>query len=414
LAVIRPFRALRPRGDIAGRAAALPYDVYSREEALAEINKEPLSFLKIDRAETCFPEEISPYAPEVYEKARATLDAMVAAGLFIREENACYYVYELTMRGRSQTGIAGCAAIDDYSNGVIRKHEETREEKELDRFRHIDTCNAQTGPIFLAYRAEETIGRVVSQAKQKTALYDFTAPDEVRHTVWKIDGEKDLQAVAAAFQKIQRIYIADGHHRAASAVKVGLQRRKQNPRDTGEEAYNYFLSVLFPHDQLMILDYNRVVADLNGYRKEEFLNRIAGAFFVEQKGAAPYKPEVKGTFGMYVEGTWYKLTAKAEILSEEPVEKLDVSVLQNHLLAPVLNIKDPRTDQRIDFVGGSRGLKELERRADTDMKIAFSLFPTSSGELFAVADAGLLMPPKSTWFEPKLRSGLFIHELNNR
>lgn len=411
MARIRPFQALRPREDVASKVAALPYDVYNREEALVEVTKEPLSFLKVDRAETQFPEDFNPYDPQVYEKARDILQAMIAEGIFVREEKPCYYIYELTMNGRAQTGLVGCASIDDYLNDVVKKHELTREDKELDRINHVDICNAQTGPIFLAYRSHEAINEVTERIKQKKPLYDFTAPDGVKHTVWMISEDQDLEKIATSFAGIQSIYIADGHHRTASAVKVGLKRREENPGYTGEEEFNFFLSVLFPHDQLMILDYNRVVKDLNGLSKEEFFRQINNAFALEELGDTPFKPVEKATFGMFLEGVWYKLTAREKIRSTDPVEGLDVSLLQNHILTPIFKIKDIRTDKRIDFVGGIRGLKELEKRVNSDMKCAFSLYPTSIQELFDVSDAGKLMPPKSTWFEPKLRSGLFIHEL---
>ena len=412
LAVIRPFNSLRPREDVVSKVAALPYDVYNRQEALEEVLKQPLSFLKIDRAETQFDKDFNPYDTKVYEKARDSLQDMINDGLLIKEGQCCYYVYELTMDGRSQTGLVGCAAIDDYLGNVIKKHEKTREDKEIDRINHVDICNAQTGPIFLAYRSQKIINQVVDSIKKETQLYDFVAPDGVRHTVWKVDQESDIETLSTEFKTIQSIYIADGHHRTASAVKVGLKRREENPGYTGDEEYNFFLSVLFPHDQLMILDYNRVVKDLNQHSKDEFLAEVSKAFLVEEMGAEPYKPIEKSTFGMYVEGVWYKLTAKDEIRSTNPVDGLDVALLQNHILTPVLNIIDIRTDKRIDFVGGIRGLKELEKRANCDMKLAFSMFPTSINELFEVSDAGQLMPPKSTWFEPKLRSGIFIHELS--
>jgi len=412
LATIRPFNSLRPREDVASRVAALPYDVYNRQEALEEVLKEPLTFLKIDRAETQFNKDFNAYDAKVYEKARDSLRDMIDEGMLIKEGQYCYYVYELTMDGRSQTGLVGCAAIDDYLDDVIKKHEKTREDKEIDRINHVDVCNAQTGPIFLAYRSQKIINEVVEGIKKETSLYDFVAPDGVRHTVWKIDKTSDIEIIFKEFKTIQSIYIADGHHRTASAVKVGLKRREENPGYTGKEEFNYFLSVLFPHDQLMILDYNRVVKDLNGYSKDQFIIEVAKAFLVEEMGEGPYKPIEKATLGMYLEGVWYKLKAKDEICSTDPVEGLDVALLQNHILTPILNIKDIRTDKRIDFVGGIRGLKELEKRANSDMKLAFSMFPTSINELFRVSDAGQLMPPKSTWFEPKLRSGLFIHELS--
>ena len=411
MATIRPFRCVRPGEDVAHRVAALPYDVYNRQEAKAEVEREPLSFLKIDRAETSFPDSVDTYAPEVYQKAKELLQKDVSDGIYVRDEDFSYYVYELTMDGRAQTGLAACAAVDDYVNNVIKKHENTREDKEIDRITHVDTCNAQTGPIFLAYRSHEAINEVVAQTQKEKPLYDFTAVDGIRHRIWKISDTTNVEKIGRAFDGIDQIYIADGHHRAASAVKVGLKRREQHPDYEGTEEFNYFLSVLFPHDQLMIMDYNRTVKDLNGLTKEEFFRKVSECFRIEES-ETPVKPEKKGTFGMYLEGQWYRLTAKETLFAgKDAVGMLDVSVLQEYLLAPVLGIGDPRTDSRIDFVGGIRGLEELERRADTDMKISFSMYPTSITELFDVADQKLLMPPKSTWFEPKLRSGLFIHEL---
>lgn len=412
MAVVRPFDAIRPKADIVSRVAALPYDVYNREEALAEVIREPMSFLQIDRAEIQFPPEVSPYDDIVYAKARDTLWQMVQDGIFVREGKSCYYIYELTMNGRAQTGLVGCASIDDYLNNVIKKHENTREDKEVDRIKHVDICNAQTGPIFLAYHAHEAIDKIVDKVKKAAPLYDFTSPDNIRHVVWRIDADADIAAIAAAFAEIGSIYIADGHHRTASAVKVGLKRRAAHPDYNGGEEFNYFLSVLFPHDQLMIMDYNRVVKDLNGWDKTDFLQQVARFFDIEEMGKDPYKPQAKAEIGMYLDGQWYKLTAKDAICSPDPVEGLDVSLLQDNLLKPILGIQDPRTDKRIDFVGGIRGLEELERRANSDMRLAFAMYPTQIEELFAVSDAGKLMPPKSTWFEPKLRSGLFIHELD--
>jgi len=411
MATIKPFKCIRPREDVASRVAALPYDVYNREEALEEVLKEPLSFLKIDRAETQFDKDFNPYDKKVYEKARDILKEMKEEGIFVEDDKETYYIYELTMNGRSQSGLVGCASIDDYLNDVIKKHEKTREDKELDRINHVDICNAQTGPIFLAYRSQEVINKIVEKVKKEAALYDFVSPDGVRHAVWKLENQEDIKVIADAFAKIDSVYIADGHHRTASAVKVGLKRREENPGYTGNEEFNFFLSVLFPHDQLMILDYNRVVKDLNGYTKDEFINEVSKVFTVEKIGKEPYKPAEKATFGMFLEDDWYKLTAGKELLSNDPVQGLDVAILENNLLTPILGIKDIRTDKRIDFVGGIRGLKELEKRVNSDMKIAFSMYPTSITELFAVSDADKLMPPKSTWFEPKLRSGLFIHEL---
>lgn len=412
MAVIRPFCAIRPSREKADKIAALPYDVYNRREAKEVVAKNPESFLKIDRAETQLDDSVDTYAPEVYQKAHDTLWEMVEDGSFVKEEKNCYYIYELTMDGRIQTGITACASIDDYEKGIIKKHENTRAEKEQDRINHVNICNAQTGPIFLAYRSNTTINAVVDVVKQEEPLYDFVSEDSIRHRVWVISDETQIQTVEDAFASIHEIYIADGHHRAASAVRVGQNRRKEHPGYTGEEEFNYFLSVLFPDEQLMILDYNRVVKDLNGMTEESFLEKVSDLFDVKLLGEEPVKPDKKGSFSMYLAGKWYGCTIRPQDIPDHPVEGLDVSVLQKKLLAPVLGITDPKTDNRIDFVGGIRGLQELERRCKTDCVAAFAMYPTSIQELFAVADAGLLMPPKSTWFEPKLRSGLFIHALD--
>ncbi len=412
MAVVKPFICIRPAKEHAAEVAALPYDVYNRKEACAAVKGNPLSFLNIDRAETQFSDDVDTYADCVYEKARELLDSQIADGIYVTDAGDHYYLYELTMDGRSQTGIVACCSIDDYVNGVIKKHENTREEKELDRIRHVDTVNAQTGPIFLAYRQNIALREIVAEEKTKPALYDFVSDDGIRHRVWRIDGADRTDAIEAAFAAIPSTYIADGHHRAASAVKVGLKRRTKHPGYTGEEPFNYFLSVLFPDEELMILPYNRVVRDLNGMSTEQFFEKLKEKFELEEIGKEPYAPVQKGTFGMYLDGTWYVLKILPQYRSADPVKGLDVSILQDHLLAPVLGIGDPRTDKRIDFIGGIRGLKELERRVGEDMEVAFSMYPTSIEELLSVADAGLLMPPKSTWFEPKLRSGLFIHRLS--
>lgn len=408
MAIIRPFECVRPNEKVAERVAALPYDVYNRQEACEVVKKEPLSFLRIDRAETQFDSSVDTYAPEVYQKAKELLEGAIADGTFVTDTDRCYYIYELTMNGRTQTGIVACASIDDYQNNVIKKHENTRADKELDRITHVDTCSAQTGPIFLAYRANSVINAEVDKAKEKQSLYDFVSDDGIRHQVWKISEKGAVDTIKEAFETIGAIYIADGHHRAASAVKVGLKRRQENPNYTGNEEFNYFLSVLFPDEQLMILPYNRVVKDLNGYSEEEFKKVVSEKFDIAESDVQ-VMPEKKGAFGMYLGKKWYLLTAKEAILSDDPVDGLDVAVLQDNLLEPLLAIKDPKTDKRIDFVGGIRGLDELEKRCNEDCVLAFSMYPTSISELFDVADAGRLMPPKSTWFEPKLRSGLFIH-----
>lgn len=412
MAVIRPFRAYRPKKGLEDKIAALPYDVYNREEACAAVKGNPLSFLNIDRAETQFDSSVDIYADEVYQKAHDLLWDMIREGNFIHEDKPVYYIYELTMDGRVQTGIVACASVDDYQNQVIKKHENTRADKELDRIRHVTACEAQTGPIFLAYRANDIIRAVIVRTKQQPALYDFTSEDGIVHRVWCINAESEIQAVQQAFESISQIYIADGHHRCASAVKVGFAKRKEHPDYTGEESFNYFLSVLFADEELMIMDYNRVVKDLNGLSAAQFVEAVSEIYTIVSKGAVCQKPEHKGQVSMLLEDTWYLLEVKSEYQSNDPVEGLDVAVLQNHVLAPILGIQDPKTDHRIDFVGGIRGMEELERRVKTDAKAAFAMYPTSIRELFRVADANMLMPPKSTWFEPKLRSGLFIHAIN--
>lgn len=412
MATVKPFVAVRPREDVASRVAALPYDVYNRQEAREAAGKEPLSFLNIDRAETQFSDDVDTYDPKVYKKAREMYEARKAEGVYVADGERCYYIYQLTMDGREQTGIVACASVDDYLHSVIKKHENTREEKEQDRIRHVDALSAQTGPIFLAYRSQDVINSIVGRVmKDSLPLYDFLAEDGVAHRVWKISDTTDVEKIEEAFSRIGEIYIADGHHRAASAVKVSLKRREEHPDYDGSEEFNYFLSVLFPDDQLMIMDYNRSIRDLNGLTVEEFLERIRENFSLELMDG-PRHPERKGQAAMYLDGKWYRLEVSDKLRQiADPVASLDVSLLQDYLFGPVLGIGDPRTDERIDFIGGIRGLEELERRADGDMKVSFAMYPTSIQELFAVADAGLLMPPKSTWFEPKLRSGLFIHEI---
>lgn len=411
MAEIRPFRCIRPSKEVASAVAALPYDVYDRKEAKEIVKKNPLSFLAVDRAETQFEDGKNPYAPEVYEQAARTLKRWQQEGILTEDESPFYYLYELVMEGRAQTGIVACASVDDYSCGVIARHENTREEKEQDRIRHVDVTNAHTGPIFLAYRSQEELNSLVALEKKKTPLYDFISEDGICHRVWKIEDPQKAEEIHCIFSGIPRVYIADGHHRAASAVKVAAMRREANPSWTGNEEFNYFLSVLFPDDQLMIMPYNRVVQDLNGLTREEFLKKTERYFVVTERGRKAFSPEQKGQVGMYLDGSWYQLDARPEICTDDPVKGLDVSILQDRILGPLLGIGDPRTDSRIRFVGGIRGLSELERLVDSGAAVAFSMYPTSIRELFEVADAGLLMPPKSTWFEPKLRSGLFIHAI---
>lgn len=412
MAVIRPFQGVRPAKELASSIAALPYDVYDRKEAKKAVDLNPLSFLKIDRAETQFDADIDMYSQTVYDRAKDTLDEMRADGSFIQDDTDCYYIYALTMDGRTQTGLVGCASIDDYLENRIKKHENTREDKELDRTRHVDTLSAQTGPIFLAYHARPELTQIIDSVKLTAPLYDFTSEDSVRHQVWKISSADYIQRISLLFQEIDDIYIADGHHRAASAVKAGLKRREQHPGYTGKEEFNYFLSVLFPAEELKIYDYNRVVTDLNGYTFDEFLNLLRSGFEVTECGKRAYRPTCKGEIGLYGNGSWYCLKANPFLYSDDPVNSLDVSILQNVVLGPLLNIRDPKTDSRIRFIGGIRGIAALEETVDAAGDgAAFAMYPTSMEELLRVADAGRLMPPKSTWFEPKLRSGLLIHLL---
>ena len=408
MALYRAFKAFRPEKSKQALIPALPYDVMNSEEAREAVKGNPYSFLHIDKAEIDLPKGTDVYSDEVYQKAKENLENLEKTGALIQDEKPCFYIYRQIMNGRSQTGIVGCASIDDYMNNIIKKHEHTLARKEEDRIRHVDTCNANTGPIFLTYRKNDTISNAVNAwANNNEPIYDFVS-DSVKQTVWKIDDENTINLISGEFDKISALYIADGHHRCASAVKVGQKRREEKPDFTGEEEFNFFLSVAFPDDELEIMDYNRVVKDLNGYSKEEFIKKIEEKFEIEESAAA-VEPAYKAEFGMYLDEKWYKLKAKKDILSDDPVDGLDVAILQNNLLEPVLGIHDPKTDKRIDFVGGIRGLLELEKRCHTDCVLAFSMYPTSIAELFSVADAGRLMPPKSTWFEPKLRSGLFIH-----
>lgn len=420
MADIKPFCAVRPDKAYASRIAALPYDVYDRSQALAQTEREPLSFLHIDRPETWFDDSVDIYDPRVYEKAGQVLSRWREEGYFIQDEKPCYYIYRQVLDGRAQTGIVACSSVNDYVNGVIKKHENTRASKEQDRIRHIQACHAQTGPIFLAYREDAQIQKIVSGNMHKTPVYDFISQDGVAQSVWIIDQEEDIQALSRSFLQISDIYIADGHHRAASAVKVSLKLREERglaPNQACGDESDYFLSVLFPDTQLKIMAYNRVIKDLNGLTPDAFIEHLKENFTVEipettgaEKTAFP--PE-KHSFGMYLEGQWYLLKARAKICSRDAVEGLDVSVLQDYVLGPVLGIRDPRMDERIDFVGGIHGLTGLEDYIrDKGWAVAFAMYPTSIQELFAVADSHRLMPPKSTWFEPKLYSGLFIHMMS--
>ncbi|WP_346887083.1 DUF1015 family protein [Clostridium sp. UBA1056] len=414
MAVVRPFKGIRPTKELVDKVAALPYDVMNTEEAREMVKGNPYSFLHVDKAQIDLPVETNQYDEIVYKTARKTLDKMREDGTYIQDNAPSMYIYRQIMDGRVQTGIVGCTSIDDYMNDIIKKHEHTRAEKEQDRINHVDYCNANTGPIFLTYKNVGEIDEIVATWTAKDPEYNFVSEDGISHIVWGIDDAETVKRLEELFKSVKYLYIADGHHRAASAVKVGKMRREANPNYTGEEEFNFFLSVIFPADDLYVMDYNRVVKDLNGNSSEEFLKKAAEKFSVEEyKGEGQYRPEGKGHFGMYLDNKWYKLTAlDGTYDSKDPVKSLDVSILQENLLRPILAIEDPRTSDRIDFVGGIRGLKELERRVAEGMKVAFSMNPTSIEELMNIADAGEVMPPKSTWFEPKLRSGIFVHELS--
>ena len=415
MAIIRPFQAVRPHEDLADRVAALPYDVMNSDEAREMVKDNPYSFLHVDKAEIDLDPSIDHYDQRVYDKARETLMRFIEEKTLVREDKKGLYIYTLVMDGHPQTGLVSLASIDDYQNNVVKKHEFTRAEKEADRIRHVDVTNFHTGPIFLTYVYKEEITKIIEDYKKKhDPIYDFVAEDGVRHTAWAILEDEIIKTLVEKFSGVESLYIADGHHRAASAVRVGMMRREHNPDYTGDEEFNYFLSVIFPSNELRIMDYNRVVKDLNGCTSEEFLRTIEKNFAVTPyEGEGPYRPEEKHTFGMYLDKKWYKLTAKEHIVfDEDPLKRLDCKILQDHLLHPVLGIEDPRVDKRIDFVGGIRGLEELERRVAKDMKVAFSMYPTTIMDLVSISDAGMVMPPKSTWFEPKLRSGLFLHDLD--
>lgn len=413
MAVFRGFPALRPVPEKAEKVAALPYDVVSREEARMIGEQNPDSFLHVDRAEMDLPEETGLYDSCVYEKAAENLNEMEKNGILIQDSTPCFYIYELTRKGKAQTGIVGCCSIDDYLNDIVKKHELTREEKEKDRIRHVDACNANTGPIFLACPYPQSLLERMGAWKEKhMPVYDFIAEDQIAHRVWVIDDNTECRNIEKEFQGIPSLYIADGHHRAASAVKVGLKRREENPGYTGEEEFNYFLSVVFPAEELTILAYNRVVKDLNGLTEKAFLAALKYNYELMIMPGFPCKPVERHCMGMYVGGEWYHLKAWEDVYDgKDIVDQLDVSLLQDKVLSPVLGIKDPRTDTRIRFVGGSHKLRELKEMADETGGAAFIMFPTSMEELMEIADQGRLMPPKSTWFEPKLRSGLFIHKL---
>lgn len=416
MSVFRPFKAVRPMPQYASLVAALPYDVMTSDEAREKVKGNPYSFLHVDKAEIDLPKDTDIYSDIVYETVAKNLKSLETDEICKQDNTPCFYIYMQTMNGCTQTGIVGCASIDEYISGKIKKHELTRADKEADRIRHVDTCDANTGPIFLTYKGKDEIDRIVAEYKKlHLPVYDFVSEGDIENKIWVVNDEATVAKLKELFSSVPALYIADGHHRCASAVKVGQKRREENPGYTGDEEFNFFLAVAFPKDELRIFDYNRVITDTNGLDFSEFVEKISEKFQIESTDSAePYRPEARHTFGMFINDSWYKLTAKDGTFDEsDPVNSLDVSILQNNLISPILGIDDPRTDKRIDFVGGIRGLKELERRVHTDMKLAFSLYPTSLDELIKIADAGALMPPKSTWFEPKLLSGLFIHKLHD-
>ncbi len=409
MSVFRPFKAVRPMKEYASGVADLPYDVMNSDEARKRVQDRPWSFLHVDKAETDLPEDTYLYSDEVYRKAAENLKKLYE--VCIQDEKPCYYIYRQKMGVIVQTGIVGAAGVDDYLNNVIKKHELTRADKEEDRIRHVDACDANTGPIFLAYRDSGAVAAVISEYVKKTPEYNFVSDGDVENTVWVISDDRDISALSAAFADVPSLYIADGHHRAASAVRVALKRREQKPGFSGDEEFNFFLAVAFPAGDLAIMDYNRLIKDKNSLTDSELLCRL-GEYFTVEESDIPVKPDSRHSFGFYCSGRWYRLTLRDGLCDESDVlASLDVSLLQKYVISGIFGIDDPRTDKRIDFVGGIRGLEELEKRCAEDMEVAFSMFPTSMKELMAIADSGQVMPPKSTWFEPKLLSGLFIHQL---
>ena len=406
MALVKPFAAIMPKLGMEKLIAALPYDVYNREEAVEVVKNNPDSFLRIDRAETNFGPETDTYADCVYDKAKELINTWIEEGRFIKQDKPMFYIYQEIMNGRPQTGIVGCASVADYENNIIKKHENTLAAKEADRIRHIDTTNMQTGPIFLAFRSNKEIDDFLAKKTSEKPYYDFISEDGITHKVWLVDDDAEIESVEGFFAAMNAIYIADGHHRCASACKVSAKRHIEGKVQESD----FFMSVLFPENQLKIMDYNRVVKDLNGYDVATFLEELETYCHIGGSDI-PVKPAKKGQVGMYLDGQWFSLEFKTEYLSDDPVEGLDVSILQKYVLDGMLDIKDPKNDKRIDFVGGIRGLEELERRVNSDCRVAFAMYPTDINELFDVADASRLMPPKSTWFEPKLRSGLFLHSI---
>lgn len=413
MALIKPFRALRPVKQHVREVAAPPYDVMNTEEALAMAEGNPCSFLHVSRPEIDLPTALDPHVEEVYRKGRENLDRFVAEGTLVADEQENYYVYRQKMGSVVQTGLVACASVDDYQGGVIRKHEHTRADKEEDRVRHIDYLDANDEPVFYVYRNRPSINDLVARLTEAEPLYDFTTDDSISHTVWAVTDRDVIRRLSEEFSGIDTLYVADGHHRSAAASRVRELRKAANPAHHGREEYNFFLTVIFPDHEMNVMAYNRAVRDLNGHTVAEFINLVGKRFDITPQDK-PVVPPQRHDFGMYLKGKWYGLRARRTAVDEnDAVGRLDVSILQDHLLSPVLGVRNPRTDQRIHFIGGSRGTEELVRLVDGgEFQVAFSLHPTSIDELMSLADAGKIMPPKSTWFEPKLRSGLFIHRLS--
>ena len=412
MATFKPFRALRPKPEYAKDVASRPYDVLNAKEARQEADGNKYSFLRVIKPELELPDDIDPYGANVYNQGLKNLNFLRSEQIIEKDATSSFYIYRLTMDGREQTGIVGCCHYQEYFDGHIKKHELTRTAKENDRVRHVETQNANAEPVFFSYRGLDSINQVITNATQSDPVYDFTADDGIRHELWVIDDESSISRIENDFKSVPDLYVADGHHRTAAAARVGQQKKDNNPNHDGTEEYNFFMAVLFSDDQLKIFDYNRVVQDLNGMSTDQFKEKLQRIFEISELESAQ-SPSIKGVFSMYLDKKWYSLNPKEVISSDNPKENLDVTLLSEKVLDPILGIQDLRKDTRIDFVGGIRGLGELERRVDSgEMAVAFALFPVSMAELLAIADAGEIMPPKTTWFEPKLRSGLFIHELN--
>lgn len=414
MAILKPFKGIRPKKEYVKQVASKPYDVLDEKEARAEAGTNTNSFYHVIKPEIDFPDGHNVYAPEIYNKGKENFERMLREGVFFSDEKECYYIYRQVMNGRQQYGIVGCASVDDYLNNVIRKHELTRPDKEEDRKKHVRISNLNYEPVFFAYPNVPELDEIVNKISQDSPEYDFTADDGIGHTFWTVKDDSTINRITELFSRIKYTYVADGHHRTAAAALVGKERRDVNKNHSGKEEYNYFLAVHFPDNQLQIMDYNRVVKDLNGLTAAQFIEQLNENFKVEEKGVEAWRPAGLHNFGMYIEGKWYSLTAKPGTFNDsDPIGVLDVTILYERVLKPVLNIVDLRTDKRIDFVGGIRGLEELKKRVDSGkMKAAFALYPVSMKQLMDIADTGNIMPPKTTWFEPKLRSGLVLHSLD--